>query len=726
MKKPQNQLMAGVDGVSPRLPRREFLRLTALSGAYLSVCCAYAGSEAAEVAPLDLGDGMDYPLNQFIVINSNGRTLLFNHRPEMGQGTYQSVPMILAEELEVDVNTIDILPSEANEKKYGSQNVVGSRSIQTEFENLRKMGAAAREMLKEAASRRWGVDMSRCSAANGEVTDAVLGKKLRYAELVEEASKLTPPSNPPLKAPKDFKVIGQSVARRDIPAKTDGSAIYGMDISVPGMLYASVERSPAFLGKIVSFDEAKARAVPGVKHVIRTQRNVWGRVREGVAVVADSYWAALQGRKALAVKWDNSGLEAASSQTLLNKYKEDGKQKGVSLAAKGDVDAAMTGKVLVEAAYETPYQSHVCMEPMNAVVSVQESKIEFWGSTQNPNGVRAQLARQFGMAPENVVINYTFMGGGFGRRSMTDVAEEAGDLSKKVSAPVKVVWTREDDLTQGPFRAASLNICKGVVEDGRAVVLEHKVVCQEIQNQTGDKMEAGRQLAGGINTEYEIPNWRVSGVLEKSAIPITYWRSVYHSTNCFAHECFIDEMALAAKQDPISFRLGMLKNHPRYTKVLQTVAEKSNWYSPKQADTGRGVSILERSGAFTAMVIEVTRKNGKVVPSRIIAVVDVGICVNPNTVRAQTEGSVVMGLTATYKGGITIKDGKVEQQNFHNYLMLRYNECPPVETYIISSTEKPEGAGESGLANVAPSLCNAIFDLTGKRIRKLPLDLGSV
>jgi isoquinoline 1-oxidoreductase beta subunit len=672
---------------------------------------------------LDLADGKDYPLNQFIVVNSSGRVLLFNHRPEMGQGTFQSVPMILSEELEVDVNSIDILPSEANEKKYGNQNVVGSRSIQTEFENLRKMGASAREMFKEAAAKRWGVDQTQCVASNGEITSPT-GKKLRYAELVEEASKLTPPSSPPLKAPKDFKVIGKSTARRDIPAKTNGSAEYGIDITVPGMLYASVERSPLFLGEIVSYDDSKAKAIPGVLHVVKTQRNVWGRIRQGLAVVANSYWAPVQGRKALSIKWSNGELDKTSSATLLSKYYEDAKLAGTSLSSRGDVDASMAGKMVVEAAYETPYQSHVCMEPMNAIVSVQENKAEFWGSTQNPNGVRSQLSKHLGISADKVAINYTFMGGGFGRRSMTDVAEEAADISKSVSAPVKVIWTREDDLTQGPFRAASLNVCKGVVEDSKVVALEHKVICQEIQNQTGDKMEAGRQLMGGINTEYEIPNLRISGVLEKNAIPITYWRSVYHSTNCFAHECFIDELAMAAKQDPVAFRLAMLKNHPRYTKVLQTVAEKSNWYGPKPSGVGRGVSILERSGAFTAMVVEVKKVNAKIQPVRIIVAVDVGICINPDTVKAQTEGSVVMGLTAAYKSAITLKDGKVEQQNFNNYQMLRFNECPPIETYIIESTEKPEGAGESGLANVAPSLCNAIFDLTGKRIRKLPFDLA--
>ncbi|MEQ8415755.1 MAG: molybdopterin-dependent oxidoreductase [Imperialibacter sp.] len=707
------------------LPRREFLRLTAVSGAFLAVGCSPGVGGNSEITTIDPAGGTDIPLNQFIVINTNGRVLLYNHRPEMGQGTFQAIPMILAEELEVDVEKIEILPSAADEKRYGSQMVVGSRSIQTEYANLRNMGAAAREMLRQAAASRWQVELNECKASLGEIIHTS-GKKLTYGELVEEASKLTPPENPPLKAPGDFKVIGQPIARRDVPAKTNGAAIYGLDIQVPGMLYASVERSPVFLGKVVSFNDEKAKAVPGVKAVVKTQRNVWGHTREGVAVVADNYWAANQGRKALEVKWDTGGLEKNSSATILKKYKADAAKEGVSLSEGGNVSTVGGEGKVIEAVYETPYQSHVCMEPMNATVSVKEGKAEFWGSTQNPNGIRSQLARQLNIEPDNVAINYTFMGGGFGRRSMTDVAEEAADISLQVGAPVKVVWTREDDLTQGPFRAASLNVCRGAVAGGKVVTLEHKVVAQEIQNQTGDKMEAGRQLMGGINTEYEIPNYRVSGVLQKHYVPITYWRAVYHTTNCFAHESFIDELAVAAGKDPIAFRLDMLKNHPRYTKVLQTLAEKTNWNGPKEEGVGRGVSILERSGAFTGMVIEVKKENGKVKPVKITTVVDVGICINPDTVRAQTEGSIVMGLTATYKSGIRLEKGAVAQSNFHDYNMLTFEECPPCETYIIQNEEKPEGAGESGLANVAPSLCNAIFDLTGVRVRKLPLDLGVI
>ncbi|WP_416864157.1 MAG: molybdopterin cofactor-binding domain-containing protein [Imperialibacter sp.] len=710
---------------SGKLPRREFLRLTAVSGAFLAIGCSPGEGGENKVTTIDPAGGSDISLNQFVVINTNGRVLLYNHRPEMGQGTFQAIPMILAEELEVDVEQIEILPSAADEKRYGSQMVVGSRSIQTEYANLRNMGAAAREMLRQAAANRWQVEVSECKASLGEIIHNS-GKKLTYGELVEEASKLTPPESPPLKAPGDFKVIGRSTARRDIPDKTNGAAVYGLDIQVPGMLYASVERSPVFLGKVISFNDEKAKAVPGVKAVVKTQRNVLGHTREGVAVVADNYWAANQGRKALEVKWDTGGLENNSSATILKKYKADAAKKGVSLAEAGDLGKSSGAASVVEAVYETPYQSHVCMEPMNATVSVMEGKAEFWGSTQNPNGIRSQLARQLNIDPENVAINYTFMGGGFGRRSMTDVAEEAADISLQVGAPVKVVWTREDDLTQGPFRAASLNVCRGTVAGGKVVVLEHKVVAQEIQNQTGDKMEAGRQLMGGINTEYEIPNFRISGVLQKHYVPITYWRAVYHTTNCFAHESFIDELAIAAGKNPLDFRLDMLKNHPRYTKVLQTLAEKTNWYGPKEEGGGRGVSILERSGAFTGMVIEVKKENGKVKPVKITTVVDVGICVNPDTVRAQTEGSIVMGLTATYKSGIRLENGAVTQSNFHDYNMLTFEECPPCETYIIQNEEKPEGAGESGLANVAPSLCNAIFDLTGVRVRKLPLGLGAL
>ena len=664
-------------------------------------------------------------LNQFISIGTDGSITLLNHRPEMGQGTYQSIPMILAEELEVSMDQITILPSAANAKLFGNQMVVGSRSIQTEFEKLRKMGAAAREMLKQAAANRWKISISECVANHGIVTNKS-GAQLAYAELVEEAGKIAPPDNPRLKTPAEFKIIGKSSARMDIPLKTNGEAKFGIDIVVPGMLYASVERSTVFLGKVKSFNKEEVLKVAGVRHVIQTEREVFGRIREGVAVLADNYWSALQGRKVLKVEWDTQNHETVSDKTILADSYAAAKTDGDELFGKGDVKKVFNDSGnIIEAAYETPYQAHVPMEPMNAIVSVRDSEAEFWGSTQNPNGIRSYLSKKYNLPEEAVKINYTFMGGGFGRRSMTDVAEEAADLSKKSGVPVKVIWTREDDQTQGPFRACSLNVCKGVLDStGKVIALEHKVIAQEIQNQTGENMKAGRQLMGGINTDYLIPNLSVKGILRKRHIPISYWRGVYHSTNPFAHECFIDELAHKAGKDPLQFRLDML-DHPRYRRVLLALAEKTNWKSPKVKGIGRGIAAVERSGAYFAMLVEVQQKGKSIVPIKITTVLDLGICINPDTVRAQTEGSIVMGLGAVY-AGLTVSRGAIVEQNFNSYSLLKMNQCPEIETHILDSEAPPDGAGEAGLPTVAPALANAIFDLTGKRLRKLPIDMNSI
>ena len=443
-------------------------------------------------------------------------------------------------------------------------------------------------------------------------------------------------------------------------------------------------------------------------------------------MLADNYWYAQQGRKALKVEWDTQGLEKISDQTILTDSYEAAKTDGDELFGKGDVNSVFKNtKDIIEATYETPYQAHVPMEPMNAIVSVTDTEATFWGSTQNPNGIRTFLSKTYNLPESKVNINYTFMGGGFGRRSLVDVAEEAADLSKKSGTPVKVIWTREDDQTQGPFRACSLNVCRAVIDDqGNVTALEHKVIAQEIQNQTGPNMKAGRQLMGGINTDFLIPNLSVKGVLRKRHIPISYWRAVYHSTNPFAHECFMDELAHQAKKDPLQFRLEML-DHPRYRRVLEEVAEKTNWNGPRKKGIGRGIAAVERSGAYFAQVIEVEQRGKKIVPVKITTVIDLGICINPDTVKAQTEGSIIMGLGAVY-AGLTIRNGAIVEQNFHTYPMLKISQCPEIETYILDSDAPPDGAGEAGLPTVAPALANAIFDLTGKRIRKLPIDLGKI
>ena len=707
------------------ISRRKFIKLSSAAGTFLAIGFVGKAYGKEILVAKAFSDPSAIDLNQFISIGIDNTIILFNHRPEMGQGTYLSIPMILAEELEVDIDKIEVRPSIANAKLYGSQMVVGSRSIQSEFEKLRKMGAAAREMLRQAAANTWKIELSQCIAKKGTVVNAS-GAVLKYGELVQEAAKLSPPENPPLKPRSEFSIIGTSATRKDIPLKTNGAAKFGIDIVVPGMLYASVEHSPVFLGKVKSFNEDEILKMPGVRKVVKTSRQVYGLTLEGVAVVADNYWYSLQGKKALKIEWDTQGLETISDETILKDSYDAAKMEGDELVSKGDVSAQFANaKNIITAAYETPYQAHVPMEPLNAIVSVTDTDATFWGSTQNPNGIRTFLSKTYQLPEEKVYINYTFMGGGFGRRSLTDLAEEAADLSKKSGAPVKVIWTREDDLTQGPFRACSLNVCRALIdENGKVSALEHKVVAQEIQNQTGPSMTAGRQIMGGITTEYMIPNFSVRGVLRKRHIPIGYWRSVYHSTNVFAHECFIDELARAAKKDPVQFRLDMLDD-ARYRKVIEVVVEKSNWNAPRKKGTAKGVAIAERSGAHFAQVVEVKKIGKQIVPVKITTAIDVGICINPDTVKAQTEGSIVMGLGAVY-AGLTVSKGAIAEQNFNTYPLLKMNQCPQIETFIIDRDAPPDGAGESGLPTVAPALVNAIFELTGKRIRKLPIDLASI
>ncbi|MGN6800510.1 MAG: molybdopterin cofactor-binding domain-containing protein [Ginsengibacter sp.] len=709
-----------------KIPRRKFLKISALSGVCLSLGYISIFGEDPKIVNLSAkGESPGIGLNPFIFIDTNGKVILYNHRPEMGQGTFEAIPQIIAEELEVDMNDINIMASPAERKIYGDQMVVGSRSINGNYDLMRKVGASAKEMLIAAAANKWNVSPEFCYAKNATVVNRKSNQKFSYGELVVDASKRPVPENPTLKEPKDFTIIGKSIPRQDIPLKVNGSAQFGIDTDVPGMLYASIERSPVLLGKLVSFNADKAKEVKGVKYVLETSRGVFGQKRAGIAVIAENYWAALQGRKQLDIKWDNADLENWSSEKIKEDYKNAAGNEAEVFLNKGDFDKALSNSaVKIQAAYETPYQAHAPMEPMNATVSVQKDQIDFWGSTQNPNGMKDFLSRKYNVAPEKVNIHYTFMGGAFGRRSLTDVVEEAADLSQKTGAPVKVIWTREDDVSQGPFRACSLNVFRGGLDkNGKAIALEHKVICQDIRNQYGSDPKPTGGIIGGINTNYQIPSTRISGILRNLYIPVSYWRSVYHSTNCFAHESFIDEMAHAAKKDPLTFRQELLSDNMRYSRALKTVREKSNW-DKKETGVGKGVAIMERSGAVVAMVTEVRKIDGKIKPVRIVTAIDVGTPVNPDIVKAQTEGCIVMGLTAACKSGINIEQGEVTNTNFDKYHMLRINEVPKMEIYVISTTAHPEGAGEGALPAVAPSLTNAIFDLTGKRIRTLPFDLG--
>ena len=710
-----------------KIPRRDFIWLSLFTGGSFALGISNLRGADPKVEKLDAGE-QAFSLTPYILIDASGKITLFNHRPEMGQGTFQAIPMLLAEELELDMDKVEIIASPADRSKYGDQMVVGSHSMRGNYDLIRKVGASAREMLIAAAANQWKANVGDCYAAGGWVIHRPSGKKSSYGELAKDASNLPVPKNPTVKDPKEFRIIGKSVKRQDIPAKISGRAAFGIDCVLPGMLYASIEHSPLFHARLVSFDAQKTKSIQGVTHVLKTKRTVFGLDREGVAVVATSYWAALQGRKALQIVWDNAGLDSFSTEKIKADYKNASGNDAVQFESRGQFrDSFESAAVTVEASYDTPYQTHAPMEPMNALVSVEKDKCEFWGSTQNPNGVRDFLAEFCHIPLEKVTVHYTFMGGGFGRRSMTDIAEEAADLSIKTGKPVKLIWTREDDLTQGPFRACSLNVCRGGLDaSGNLLALEHKVICQDIRNQDGNNDRASDAIAGGINTEYEISHLRIAGILRKHHIPIYYWRSVYHSTNCFAHESFIDELAHAAKKDPLEFRLSLLKNHRRYTQALKTVADHSGWFDPPKKDHGKGVAIVERSGAYTAMVVEIEKTDHVIKPVKVTAAVDCGLPVNPDIIRAQIEGCIVMGLTATYKSGLTIEKGRIAEQNFDKYKMLLLNECPEIEVIVIDTQDAPEGAGEAALPTVAPAMANAIFSLTGKRIRSLPFRLNEI
>lgn len=666
-------------------------------------------------------------LNDFIYINAEGKVTLVNHRPEMGQGVYQSMPMLLAEELEVDMEQVEIIQSQGNEAKFGHQLVGGSGSVRKSWEPSRKMGATAREMLIKAASMKWDLKPSDCYAKSGKVYNDKNNNSFDYGELVEEASKLKAPSKVQLKSKRDFKILGKPLPRKDLSLKTNGTAKFGLDLKVPGMLYASVERSPVFIGKVKSYDDSKTRAIPGVKRVIKTKMPVFSNQTEGVAVIADSYWAALQGRKVLKVEWDDASYREVNNDSIFKKFSEESSKDGIAVHQKGSFnDAFEIANKKIESNYQCPFQAHAPMEPMNIIVSVKDNSCELWGPIQAPNWMRGALKSALNIPIQNITINVSFLGGGFGRRAFNDYTLEAANISREMGAPIKVIWTREDDTRQGPFRPASLSILKaGLDKSGKMIAFENKAVHQEMGHQwPGANKSKADDLEGAVNP-YEIPNISRRSVPQELHIPVMWWRSVYASTNGFANEAFIDEVAEAAGQDPFDFRMELLKNEPRYLATLKKLKEISKWKS--DTNKGYGMAIVESFGSICGQVAVVSKSDsGKCSIDKYFAVIDCGMIVNPDTIEAQIEGSIVMGLTAAIKGEITFENGRAVEQNFDQFKMLRINECPEIEVAIMDNEEAPGGVGEPGLPPTAPALVNALYSLTGKRIRKLPFNLNEV
>jgi isoquinoline 1-oxidoreductase subunit beta len=718
--------------ITKNISRRNFVKLTGMSGTVLALgyYLPALGKDPAVVSP-EAAKELGIELNSWITIDTAGKVTLTDHRAEMGQGSYQAVPSMLAEELEVDLNDVNIVFAPGNSKLYGSQVTGGSSTVRGSYIKLSKLGATAREMLIQAAADKWGVDKSECYAENGKVVNRKSGKSLNYGELVEAASKLDPPKDVELKNSRDYKILRKPLPRQDTPMKTNGSAVFGLDKILPGMLYASVERSPRFIGKVKGFDAAAAMQVPGVKHVFKVARSVFADKHEGVAVVADNLWAAMQGRKVLKIEWDDSAFEHYSTEQLYAKMREQVTGDAISFKTKGNVEGELEkAPKKIEALYETPYEAHSCMEPLNCVALVQDNKCEIWGPIQGPDWVQEDLSKELGIPMENVIVNMTFLGGGFGRKAFLDYPQEAALISREIKAPVKVVWSREDDTTQGPFRPGMIYQCRGgLSNEGGIMAFAVKMAGQNMGHQWpgADKSSYNSSVTEGLPEPYmdSLPHYSFGDTPLEVPIPVMWWRSVYSSTNCFAFESFIDEMAIEAGKDPMDFRRRYLRE-PRYQNLIDTLEEKSNWKSRKKNE-GWGMAITECFKSIVGEVVRVSKNtNGGITIDKVIAVMDCGWYVNSDIIRAQIEGSIVMGLGAATVHETLFKDGMAVQNNFNTYKMPRIMDTPEIEVHIMDNDEAAGGVGEPSLPPFAPALCNAIYDLTGKRIRKLPFDLKSV
>ncbi|HEX9283763.1 MAG TPA: xanthine dehydrogenase family protein molybdopterin-binding subunit [Gemmatimonadales bacterium] len=685
--------------------------------------------------------------NAFIRIDRDGGVTLIMHKVEMGQGTYTSMPMLLAEELEVDLAQVRLEHAPANDALYaeplfGVQETGGSTSVRGNWEPLRRAGATARTMLVAAAARTWRVDPSSCNAAQGEVIHRASGRRISYGALVDAAALLAVPHNVALKDPKDFKLIGTPAKRLDSPNKVNGVAQFGIDVKVPGMKVATVAACPVFGGKLASVDDAKAKTIKGVHQVVRLD--------DAVAVVAEHMWAAKQGLAALTIQWNEGPNAKLSTADIVQQLAVASATPGVVARNDGDVAKAMANAAQkVEAVYELPFLAHATLEPANCTVHVRPDGggCDIWVGTQVPTFAQTAAAKLTGLSKNKVQVHNHLLGGGFGRRLEVDFIIQAVQIAKQVAGPVKVVWTREEDIQHDMYRPYYYDrLAAGLDARGRPIAWTHRVAGSSIMARVVSQLfpktlrvmraAGARQLIamikgldvdaveGAADPPYALPNIRVEYVRqEPPGIPTAFWRGVGPTHNIFVVEGFIDELAAAAKQDPFEYRRALLDRSPRAKAVLELAAERAGWGQPLPTGRGRGIALLHAFGeTYIAQVAEVSvSKAGDVRVHRVVCAVDCGTIVNPDTVRAQMEGGIVFGITAVLFGEITIKDGRVEQRNFNDYRMLRINEAPVVEVHLVKSTEAPGGIGEPGTSTVMPAVTNAIFAATGRRVRKLPV-----
>ena len=700
---------------TPQVSRREFLAATA--GGALTIGFVMPGIAANTPSKTILP-------NSWVVVGSDNSITILCGRSEMGQGVFTSMPMLIAEELGVEIGRIKVEMAPAgepyNNMMMGAQLTGGSTSVRDAYERLRVAGAQARSVLVQAAASKWNVSADACRAENAFVLGPG-GKKASYGELADAASKLTPPKTPTLKSPKDFRYVGKEIKRFDSPAKVNGTAEFGIDVKLPGMGIAVLAQCPALGGKLASFDAAKALRMPGVKKVVQ--------VTDGVAVVADTYWHARKALSAVDIKWDESAVRDLSSAGIAGELRAAAAKPGASFKTVGDADAAMAKAAKkLEAEYEMPFTAHVTMEPMNFTADVRADSCLLVGPTQFQQLAQGMVAGMLNMKPEQVKVRTTFLGGGFGRRVDVDFVIQAAEISKAAGMPVKLVWSREDDMTHDFYRPASVHkMSAGLDAEGRPVAYKFSVASPSVT-----KRLFGAFVKDGIDPfmleyaplPYDIPNQGGNTVIHDTGVRVGYWRAVSHSMNAFANEGFMDEMAAAAGKDPVQFRRELLIKEPRYLRVLNRVAEETGWGKPTAAGRKLGVAVMEGYGTYLALVAEVSAPNKQIKVHKVTVVADVGSMVNPNIVKQQIESSVIYGMSSVLFDEITIVGGRVQQTNFGDYRTARMNDTPVIDMHIIADGEAPGGIGEPVTAMIAPAVANALASLTGQRLRRLPLKLA--
>ncbi len=702
------------------LTRRTFLKVVNTAGAGLVLGISW--TRAAGAVP----SGVFEP-NVFLSIATDGQVTLIAPRPEMGQGVNTSLPMLIAEELECDWKKVRVEFAVAD-KKYGPQDVGGSESIRGSWKPLREAGAAAREMLIAAAALQWGVAPDECRAENSFVLHSASGRKAGYGELAEAAAKLTVPKEPKVKDPSQFRLLGKRIPRVDTPHKVDGSAKFGIDMRLDGMVFAALARCPVFGGKLKSFDGKRAKAFAGVRDVVQ--------IGDTVAVLADNSWSAIKGRDALNVQWDDGGNGRVDSAAIRKQMETASTDGAFVFRNEGDVAAALSSAPKqINAVYEVPFLSHAPMEPQNCLANVQKDRAEVWVSTQIPQDLRETVAKIAGLPVDKVTVHFMYLGGGFGRRLTDEYAAEAALVSKTIGAPVKLIWSREDDVRFDFYRPATMHRMSGAAgADGMPTAFRHVVVGPSILNQLYGGAKDGKDPVLATQTPYcyATPNVHLGYVMSNTHVPVGWWRSVYASQCGFATECFVDELAQSAKKDPFEFRRALLAGDRSVTAgdeklstarlrgVLELAAAKASWGTPLAVGRGRGIACYPAFGSYIAHAAEVSVEDQSIKVHRVVCALDCGLHVNEDTIEAQMQGSVAFALSML-KQAITISGGRVEQTNFNNFSVLRINEMPKVEVHLVKNNEAPGGVGEPGVASVIPAVLNAVFAATGKRLRRLPV-----